>query len=258
MNREDRLETAAKCACLADELVEGHGDGECSSSPSIEDYAKPQGLEVHIHYRLRGPDDHCRDYCAVVKAALNRSSSSDLNGGWLTLPPFTADLALLDHRQVFDEKAMFVSYVGFVKEAEGIIAVPARMVRLHILQDCKGRRTDDLIDLLFLEGTGIPANGESGFPHSGRLDTAMVLDHKRPKEMIHGASSIVDAIANDQRPFDHGGRPTQVQSKRVDPMFGIHFFRDAVSLRVINEGGEGCLERVTVMTCARELRAVGP
>ena len=257
MDREDGLETAAKCGGLSDELVKRRGHGERSSPASVEDYAKSNVLEVHIYYRLRRADNHCRHYCIVMKGMLDGTLRVHPNGRRMAWAPLPANLSLLDHRQAFDEKPMFISNVGFVQEAESAITVPAGMVRLHVLQDCSCLGAYKIMDLPFSESCSVAADGESSVPRAGRLDSAVMLDNQRPEEVVDGASDVVDTVSDDQCPFGHGRLAMQLQSKDVHAFVGMHFFPDSVSIRVINERAQRRIECVTVMACSRELGAIG-
>ena len=209
---------------LADELREPNRHGEGLALPAVEDYAKAGVFEVHVRYCIRGLGNERRYYCIVMNTLLDHQLSGDLDG-FVTCAGWGADLAFLDHREAIHEKAMLVSYVRFVQEAEGSIAIPAGMVRLHALQDCRSLVADELLDVLFSEDDGTPADRESRVPCFGGLHSTVVPHNERPEEVIQGATGVVDAIADHESPIGHRGLSMQLEPEDVQPAFGVHFLR---------------------------------
>ncbi len=142
-------------------------DCEHFSLPTLEGYSEPRGYEVHIRYGVRGVNNDCSEYRAIVKARLEEDVGAHLVRNWRSTPEFWHALTLLDKADIWDEEPMLVCYIGFVQKGEGHIFGPPGLVWLQRLKDCRCLRPHELFNLCLLEPFGPDADGETREPVFG-------------------------------------------------------------------------------------------
>jgi len=235
-------------------ILQAHNDIERPWLP-LEDYLKGN-VDMHIHYVFRVSDDKPRQFCAVLKLPEAKSQVA-VENNLSIFDRVSADACAVGNRDGGKQEFVFVDDVEVMQEAE-CIPLPAKSVikRLQFLDFCKCSFSNPTLQLCFssIESTKILQDREI---HGGSVPLnarRVLLGGQPPEKVVKRSSSIVNAVADNQRPCGNVGGGCNSQEEAELARLRIKLLGDGVSLSFTGKGGDDRLESVEVAFCPPDLR----
>jgi hypothetical protein len=226
-----------------------------ASAASIKEYSDLENLDIHVHYGVSGVNYDRREYCIMMKPVLNQRPGINVGDG-ATLDVRGCNLCFLNEADTWDKQPVLIGYVALMKEGEQFIRWGRAMVGLHSLQNCGCPLPYPIFNLVFVfvEPLTLEVDGELGLISVRRGPDGMLDQQKCPEKMVKRAPDVVHAISGHQTPVGSRKLLQEIESKNIQPIFGLTFFGDGVGSRVASDSIDGTLEFVKVFLCPSEFR----